>query len=268
MRSGLDRQTNLDAALALIAEAASRGAAFVTTPEMTNVVDGAPKRLLAELPAESELPEIAAFAEAARRHKITLLVGSLAVRVSDSRAANRSYFFTPDGEIAACYDKVHMFDVDLPDGERWRESNVYQPGEKLVLVQSALANFGLSICYDVRFPAHYRRLAQNGANVLCVPAAFTRQTGQAHWHSLLRARAIENGAFVLAAAQGGRHEDGRDTFGHSLIIDPWGDILAEAEGDEPGVILAEISPAKSTEARQRIPNLTLETAPKISIIKQ
>ncbi len=267
MRSGLDRARNTEDALSLIARAAREGATFIATPEMTNAVDRKASRLLADLPGETGLEEIKAFADAAQRHGVWLLIGSLAVRLGE-KAANRSFLFSPRGEIVARYDKLHMFDVDLPGGESWKESNVYEAGAGAAVVETPLASFGLSICYDVRFPQLYRSLAQAGANVLCAPAAFTRQTGMAHWKTLLTARAIENGAFVIAPAQGGRHEDGRETYGHSLIIGPWGETLAEAEGDEPGIILAEIDVRAASEARQRIPNLALEQSFKISIIKQ
>ena len=259
MRSGVDRATNLRDALGLIDEAARRGAAFVATPEMTNVLDRDVGRLFQKLPYEDGLEEVPAFADAARRRKIHLLIGSMAVRTGERRAANRSYFFGPDGAIVARYDKIHRFDVDLPNGESWRESNVYDGGTSAVLARTPLAAIGLTICYDVRFPGLYRRLAQAGAEVLAVPAAFTKQTGIAHWRTLLTARAIETGSFVVAPAQGGRHEDGRETYGRSIIIGPWGDPLAENPSDEPGVIVAEIAPAKSAEARRRIPNLALES---------
>ncbi len=267
MRSGIDRRRNVEDARALIAEAAEKGASFVVTPEMTNVLDRDAGRLFAHLPEEAALEEAEAFAGMARAFGVWLLVGSMAVKVGERRAANRSYLYSPHGEIAARYDKLHMFDVDLPNGESWKESNVYRPGEGAVLAETPLARLGLTICYDVRFPHLYRSLAQAGAEVLCVPAAFTKQTGEAHWKTLLTARAIENGAFVLAAAQGGLHEDGRATYGHSLAIGPWGEILAEAENAEPGVVLAEIDPARAHEARARIPNLGLERAVKVLTIK-
>ncbi|MEQ8179422.1 MAG: carbon-nitrogen hydrolase family protein [Amphiplicatus sp.] len=267
MRSGIDRKRNVDDARALIADAAEKGASFVVTPEMTNVLDRDAKRLFAHLPEESALDEVEAFAAMARDFGVWLLVGSMAVKVGERRAANRSYLYSPHGEIAARYDKLHMFDVDLPNGESWKESNVYRPGEGAALVDTPLAKFGLTICYDVRFPHLYRALAQAGAEVLCVPAAFTKQTGEAHWKTLLTARAIENGAFVLAAAQGGVHEDGRATYGHSLAISPWGEILGEAENAEPGVVLAEIDLGRAHEARARIPNLGLERAIKVLTIK-
>ena len=266
MRSTTDRARNTADALSLIADAAGAGAQFIATPEMTNVVDRKADRLFATLPEEAGLEEIAAFADAARDHGVWLLIGSMAGKIGERRAANRSFLFAPDGKIAARYDKLHMFDVDLPNGESWKESNVYKPGACAILVEAPIAKIGLTICYDVRFPLLYRALAQQGAEVLCVPAAFTRQTGEAHWKTLLTARAIENGAFVVAPAQGGTHEDGRETYGHSLIVGPWGEILAEAADAEPGVILAEIDPAAVMQARQRIPNLALEQSLKVSIV--
>ena len=266
MRSGLDRAVNTADACELIGEAAGRGARFIATPEMTNVVDRKASRLFETLPEEDGLSEIAIFSEAAKTHGVWLLIGSMAVKIEDRRAANRGFLFAPDGSVAARYDKLHMFDVDLPNGESWKESKVYRPGETAVLAETPLAKIGLTICYDVRFPGLYRQLAQAGAEVLCVPAAFTRQTGEAHWKTLLGARAIETGSFVVAPAQGGTHEDGRETFGHSLIIGPWGEILAEADGDEPGIILAEIDPRAAHRARQRIPNLALEQSFKVTIL--
>ena len=186
---------------------------------------------------------------------IFLHVGSTAILRPDGKIANRALLFSPDGALLARYDKIHMFDVDLDNGESWRESAAYEAGEMAVVTDIGVAKLGLAICYDLRFPQLFRAEALAGADVLTVPAAFTRQTGQAHWHLLLRARAIENGAFVIAAAQGGVHEDGRETFGHSLIVDPWGKIIAEADHDEPGVIVAEIDTALSAEARKKIPNL-------------
>jgi predicted amidohydrolase len=267
MRSGIDRQRNIADALGLIAEAAERGAHFIVTPEMTNAVDKDPARLSAALPEGEQIEEVAAFANAASEHGVWLLIGSMAINRGDGRLANRSFLFGPDGEIAARYDKIHMFDVSLENGESWRESRVYQSGLEAVVVETPLASFGLSICYDVRFPHLYRAMARAGAEVFCVPAAFTRQTGRAHWKTLLTARAIECGAFVIAAAQGGVHEDGRETFGHSVIISPWGDILTEAKGDEPGIILAELDPSRVMKARRQIPNLGLETPFKVLTIE-
>jgi predicted amidohydrolase len=267
MRSGLDRARNTKDAIDFIKDAVRAGAKFVATPEMTNIVDRKGARLLSQLPEESELEEIAAFSAVAARLGIWLLVGSLALR-SGEKAANRSFLFSPNGTIAARYDKLHMFDVELEGGESWKESQIYRAGDRAVVVKTPLAAFGLSICYDLRFPRLYRALSQFGAEILCAPSAFTLQTGRAHWKTLLTARAIENGAFVVAPAQGGTHEDGRETYGHSMIIGPWGGVLAEADNDEPGVILADVDPGAAHEVRRRIPNLALEQYFKISIVKQ
>ena len=254
MRSGRTPQTNLDAAVKLIGEAKASGADYVQTPEMTNIMELSRDKLFASIVEEDKDACLAAFRDLARRLSIHLHVGSLAIRVSPDKAANRSYLIDPHGEVTARYDKIHMFDVDLAGGESYRESRNFRPGESAVLTDLPWARFGLSVCYDLRFPALYRALAEAGATVLTIPAAFTRQTGEAHWHTLVRARAIENGAFVLAAAQGGAHENGRETFGHSLIVDPWGRILAEG-GTEPCVVMAVVDPAEIAAARARIPSL-------------
>jgi predicted amidohydrolase len=192
--------------------------------------------------------------ELARKLGIFIHVGSLAIKLAPEKAANRSYLIAPSGEIAARYDKIHLFDVDLAGGESYRESRNYRPGEQAVLCDLPWGRLGLTVCYDLRFPALYRALAEAGAIMLAIPSAFTQQTGEAHWHVLNRARAIENGCFVFAAAQGGKHENGRETYGHSLIVDPWGRILAEG-GAEPGVVIAEIDLADVAKARARIPSL-------------
>ena len=254
MRSGRNPASNLDAALKLISEAKQAGADYVQTPEMTNIMELARDKLFTAIADEDQDICLVAFREIARKLALYVHVGSLAIKVSSDKAANRSFLIDPKGEIAARYDKIHMFDVDLADGESYRESRNFRPGELAVVTDLPWGRFGLTVCYDLRFPALYRALAEAGATILTIPAAFTRQTGEAHWHVLMRARAIENGCFVLAAAQGGTHENGRDTFGHSLIIDPWGRILAEG-GTEPGVIMAEIDPAAITAARARIPSL-------------
>jgi predicted amidohydrolase len=239
----------------LITEAAGGGAHYVQTPEMTSILVRDREELLAATTDEAASPALAAFRELARRHRIWLHIGSMAIHpAGNERVANRAFLIDPEGDVAVRYDKIHMFDVDLPMGESWRESNTYQPGETAILANLPWGRLGLSICYDLRFPALYTALAEAGASFLAVPAAFTKQTGEAHWHVLQRARAIETGSFVLAAAQGGHHEDGRDTFGHSLIVDPWGRILAEG-GTEPGVVLARIDPLLVEDARQRIPTL-------------
>jgi predicted amidohydrolase len=254
MRSGLVPQANLDVAVKLIGEAKDAGADYVQTPEMTNIMELRHDRLFATIVPEESDVCLATFRELARALKIFLHVGSLAIKTSPDKAANRSFLIDPKGQIVARYDKIHMFDVDLGHGESYRESRNYRAGELGVVADLPWGRLGLTVCYDLRFPALYRGLAEAGASFLAVPAAFTRQTGEAHWHVLLRARAIENGCFVFAAAQGGKHENGRETFGHSLIIDPWGRILAEG-GIEPGVVLAKIDPAEIATARGRIPSL-------------
>ncbi len=254
MRSGRTPQANLDDAARLIGEAKAAGADYVLTPEMTNIMETSREKLFATVLEEDKDASLAAFRDLARKHSIFVHVGSLAIKVSPDKAANRSYLIGKQGEIVAVYDKIHMFDVDLAGGESYRESRSYRPGESAVVADLPFARFGLTICYDLRFPALYRALAEAGATVLTIPSAFTRQTGEAHWHLLIRARAIENGSFVLAAAQGGRHENGRETFGHSLVVDPWGRILAEG-GTEPGVVIADIDPAEVTAARSRVPSL-------------
>ncbi len=259
MRSGVSVERNLAEAIPLIRAAAASGADYVLTPEMTNILDRDRERLLAAIAPQESDPSLAAFRQLAIDVGIWLHVGSLAIRLAADGVANRSFLIAPSGEIAAQYDKIHMFDVDLAGGESYRESRLYKPGGNAVVADLPWGRLGLSVCYDVRFPQLYRALAHAGAEILAVPAAFTRTTGEAHWHVLLRARAIENGAFVISAAQAGHHEDGRDTYGHSLIIDPWGRVLAEA-GVEPGVILAEIDPALSTATRGRVPSLANERA--------
>jgi predicted amidohydrolase len=254
MRSGRTPAANLDAAAKLIAEAKAGGADYVQTPEMTNILERSRESLFATIAPEETDASLAGFRDLARRHALWLHVGSLALKASHDKAVNRSFLIDPKGEIAACYDKIHMFDVDLAGGESYRESNSYRPGERAVLCDLPWGRLGLSICYDLRFPALYRALAEAGASLLAVPSAFTRQTGEAHWHVLMRARAIENGCYVMAAAQGGKHEDGRETFGHSIVVDPWGRVVAEG-GTEPGVIFADIDPAQVATARGRIPSL-------------
>ncbi len=255
MRSGLSPQANLDAAAGLIRQARERGAQYVLTPEMTNILEVKRERLFAAIVPEESDATLAALRELARRLGIVLHVGSLAIKLSAERAANRSFLIDESGEIVARYDKIHMFDVDLAGGESYRESRNYRPGEVAVTADLPWGRLGLTICYDLRFPALYRALAEAGSSFVAIPSAFTRQTGQAHWHVLNRARAIENGVFVFAAAQGGLHENGRETFGHSLIVDPWGSIIAEADA-EPGVVLASIDPGEVTAARAKIPSLS------------
>ncbi len=254
MRSGLEPQANLAALLPAIEEAKRGGADYVLTPEMTNILALKREHLFAKIVAEENDPTVATLREVARRLGIYIHIGSLAIRASAEKAVNRSFLIDRKGEIAARYDKIHMFDVDLAGGESYRESNNYRPGEVAVIADLPWGRLGLSVCYDLRFPDLYRALAEAGASFLAIPSAFTKQTGEAHWHVLMRARAIENGCFVFAAAQGGRHENGRDTFGHSLVVDPWGRIVAEA-GIEPAVLIVNIDPAEVAAARARVPSL-------------
>jgi deaminated glutathione amidase len=253
-RSGREPRANLDIVVKLIREAKDAGADYVQTPEMTNIMEVSREKLFLTITPEEHDITLAALRELARKLSLIIHIGSLAIKVLPDKAANRGFLIDAKGEIAARYDKIHMFDVDLANGESYRESRSYKPGELAVVSDLPWARFGLSICYDLRFPSLYRALAEAGATILTIPSAFTRQTGEAHWHVLMRARAIENGCFVLAAAQGGAHENGRETFGHSLVVDPWGRIVAEG-GTEPGVIMAEIDPAAVAAARARIPSL-------------
>jgi predicted amidohydrolase len=253
MRSGLDPARNIADAVALIDEAARLGAQVVVTPEMTNIMESRRSVLAGAVADEAADPAVAALAGAAKAHGIHLLAGSLALKHGD-RFVNRALLFAPDGSRVAVYDKIHLFDVDLPNGDSYRESATYDCGTGAVLAPLPWGQLGLTICYDVRFPQLYRALAKAGADFIAAPAAFTKVTGEAHWHILVRARAIETGAFVFAAAQGGRHENGRETYGHSLVVSPWGEVLAEA-GTEPGVIVADIDPAQVALARSRIPAL-------------
>ena len=254
MRSGLEPQSNLAAALALIDEAGRGGADYVLTPEMTNILALKRDHLFAKIVTEEHDPTLATLREVAGRLGIFIHIGSLAIKASPEKAVNRSFLIDRRGDVVARYDKIHMFDVDLAGGESYRESNNYLAGEVAVVADLPWGRLGLTVCYDLRFPALYRALAEAGASFLAIPSAFTKQTGEAHWHVLQRARAIETGCFVFAAAQGGKHENGRETFGHSLVVDPWGRILAEG-GIEPGVVMAEIDPAEVAKARGRVPSL-------------
>jgi len=258
MRSGLTPAANIDAAARLIAEAKSGGADYAQTPEMTNILAANREQLFATVVEEKADASLAALRELARKHALYLHVGSLAIKHNE-RAVNRAFLIDPQGDIAARYDKIHMFDVDLGNGETYRESNNYAPGDIAVVADLPWGRLGITICYDVRFPALYRALAEAGATMLTVPSAFTRQTGEAHWHVLNRARAIENGSFVLAAAQGGKHENNRETFGHSLIVDPWGTVLADG-GDAVGFVTARIDPMLCDRARGQVPAVGHEPA--------
>ncbi len=246
---------NLIEATRLIREAAAGGALYVQTPEVTTLMETDKAKLVIAIRPEEGNPALAHFRALARELKIWLHIGSMAVAVPGDRFANRSFLISPEGAVAAKYDKIHMFDVQLPGGETYRESKNYRPGEDAVLADLPWGRLGMTICYDLRFPGLYRALAQAGASMLAIPAAFTVPTGKAHWHVLMRARAIETGCFVMAAAQGGMHETGRATYGHSLIVAPWGEIIAEADGDGPAVVFADIDLAHVTEARRRVPSL-------------
>lgn len=255
MRSGTDVEKNIEAMEAGIRAAAAQGATFIQTPEMTGLVQQKRVAFFEALRHEDQDPVAPAAAKLAAELGVTVHIGSTPIRVAEQMAANRSYLFGPDGNQLATYDKIHMFDVDLDNGESWRESAVYQPGTKGVIAEAEGAMIGLAICYDCRFPELHTTYARSGVEVLTGPSCFTRQTGKAHWHSLLRSRAIENGAYMIAAAQGGDLEDGRETFGHSIIINPWGEVIAEVTGEEPGVALAEIDTLQVAQARAKIPNL-------------
>lgn len=252
--SGAEIAPNIAAASGLVRRAAADGADVVSLPECVAMIEPDRDALRRKAVPEPDHPALAAFAALAREEKIWLHVGSLAVRAGDGRIANRGFLLDRDGAVVARYDKIHMFDVDLESGESYRESETYRPGAEAVAADLPWGRLGLTICYDARFPALYAHLARRGAEFVGVPSAFTRATGEAHWHVLLRARAIENGCWIFAAAQCGDHAGGRRTYGHSLIVDPWGTVVAEA-GDEPAVVMADIDPCRVAEARRSIPSL-------------
>ncbi|MGH6816713.1 MAG: carbon-nitrogen hydrolase family protein [Hyphomicrobiaceae bacterium] len=256
MCSGREVARNLAEAGRLIRAAAAGGAHYVQTPEVTTLIERNSARLSEAVEPEAGNAALAHFQALARELGIWLHIGSMAVRASSGKIANRAYLLTPRGAVAARYDKIHMFDVDLPGGERYRESAQFAPGDRAVLAELPWGKIGLTICYDLRFPHLYRALAKAGARLIAIPSAFTVPTGRAHWHTLMRARAIETQCFVLAAAQAGKHDNGRETFGHSLVVAPWGEILAEGDGAEPSAIFADIDMAAVDEARRRVPSLT------------
>lgn len=253
-QTGIDPAANARDLAAAVEEAGGGGAEMLFTPEMSGLLDRDRERAKRHFRREADDPVLLAVREAARRAGVWVHLGSLALlgEDADERLVNRGFLIDGSGEIRARYDKIHLFDVDLPTGESWRESAAYRPGEQTVLAETPVGRLGLSVCYDLRFPDLYRTLTDAGATILAVPAAFTVPTGQAHWHILLRARAIEAGVFVVAAAQTGRHEDGRETYGHSLVVDPWGDVLLDM-GREPGIGFAEIDDGKVEEVRRRLP---------------
>lgn len=270
MCSGVDVAKNIEQMRELTHQAAKDGAIYVQSPEMSGLLQKNPKLLLETIVQEKDDPVFAACSALAREFGIWFHLGSTPVELEETaetkKAANRSALFSPRGELIVTYDKIHMFDVALDEQNRWMESNRYQAGNRTFVVDLNGVKLGLSICYDVRFPQIFRQQAKLGAKILSCPSSFTKPTGEAHWEILLRARAIENGAFMIAAAQGGKHEDGRETYGHSMIVDPWGEIIAELEDDQPGVLVADIDLNLVDEARKRIPNLLNERKFSISDI--
>jgi predicted amidohydrolase len=256
MRSTTSIERNVVTFEEMVREAAAKGARYVQSPEMTGALVRDREALRAQITSADNDVLVRKASELADELGIHVHIGSTAIARDDGKVANRGFLFGPDGALITSYDKVHMFDVDLDNGESWRESATYEPGRETVVADLGTARMGLSICYDLRFPQLFRAQALAGAQVLTLPAAFTRQTGEAHWHVLLRSRAIENGAFLIAAAQGGKHEDGRETYGHSLVIDPWGVVIAQAAHDEPAVVVADIDVAASAAARSKVPNLS------------
>jgi len=254
MCSGRNVEKNVLDAAELIREAVRQGAQYVQTPEITTLMELDRARLFAAIRPDEDNPALASFRALAGELAIWLHIGSMPVLLGNGKIANRSFLLAPDGSVAARFDKIHMFDVELPGGESYRESKNYEAGSTAMLAELPWGTLGLTVCYDLRFPHLYRALAKAGADFLAVPSAFTRQTGEAHWHVLLRSRAIDNGCFVFAAAQGGKHESRRETYGHSLVVSPWGEVLAEG-GVNPGVIIADVTCNEVQQARRRIPSL-------------
>ena len=256
-RTGIDPGASAKDLARVVEQAAQDGAAMLFTPEMSGVLDGNRERAAASVVAQTDDRVLASVRDAAARHGIWVHLGSLALRSDDGDSlVNRGFVIDDRGEIRGRYDKIHLFDVDLPTGESWRESASYRGGREAVVIRGTpVGDLGLAICYGLRFPALFERLSEAGAQVISLPAAFTVPTGQAHWHVLLRARAIEAGLFVIAAAQSGQHDDGRRTFGHSLVIDPWGEVVADG-GEGNGLVFANIDLARIAEVRARIPVLS------------
>ncbi len=255
-QTGIDPAANAERLVEAIGQAAEGGAAMLFTPEMSGLLDRDADRAAHNVRLEENDEVLAAARDAAHKHGIWVHIGSLAVRTESRQLANRSFVIDPRGEIRARYDKIHLFDVDLPTGESWRESSVYRHGSEAVIVNGTpVGKLGLTICYDIRFPALFARLAEANADLIAVPAAFTVPTGKAHWEVLLRARAIEAGLFIVAAAQSGHHEDGRNTYGHSLVVDPWGEVLLDMK-EGTGVAFAEVDLSRITDVRSRVPALS------------
>ena len=255
MTTGIDPRANADVIIRAVADAKAGGAEMLFTPEMSGLLDRDRTRAAASIFAEDADPVLAAVREAAAREGLVVALGSLAIRREDGRLANRSFVIDAGGAITARYDKMHMFDVQLASGENWRESAAYAPGEAVVAAQMPLGLLGLAVCYDIRFPALFEALGRLACDAIAIPAAFTVPTGKAHWHLLQRARAVEASAYVIAAAQVGEHADGRRTYGHSLVIDPWGEVLLDLGGDAPGLGFAEIDQARTAEIRNQLPSL-------------
>ena len=255
MTSGIDPEANASAIVAAIGAAQAGGAAMLFTPEMSGMVDRDRDRASRGIVPEARDKVLAAVRDAAARAGIWVALGSLAVAREDGRWANRAFVVDPSGEVVARYDKIHMFDVDLASGESWRESNAYAAGDTVVTVATPAGRLGLTICYDVRFPALFEALGRAKCDLVAIPAAFTVPTGKAHWHLLQRARAVEASAYVVAAAQAGIHEDGRSTYGHSLVVDPWGEVLVDLGAETGGLGFAEVDPARIAEIRKQLPSL-------------
>ena len=253
--TGIDPHANAAALVDAVRAASGEGAEMLFTPEMSGLLDRDRKRASIHIVAEEDNPTLAAVRDACAREGIWTCLGSLAVDAGDGMWANRCFLIDDTGDISARYDKIHMFDVDLDSGESWRESNAYRAGEKVVTAQTPLGRLGLSVCYDLRFPGLFEALGQAQCDIISIPAAFTVPTGTAHWHVLQRARAIEASAFVIAAAQVGRHEDGRTTFGHSLVVDPWGEVLLDMGSDQAGLGFADIDLSRIKEVRDQVPSL-------------
>lgn len=255
MTSGIEPAENADIIVSAVDEAAGAGATMLFTPEMCGLLDRDRARAAPHIVPEAENPVLVATKRAARSSGIWVALGSLAVQGEGDKAANRSFLIAPDGTIAARYDKIHMFDVQLSTGESWRESAAYEPGDAVVTADTPVGKLGFAICYDMRFPALFEELGQQRCDAIAVPAAFTVPTGKAHWHLMLRARAVEASAYVIAAAQVGLHEDGRTTYGHSLVVDPWGEVVLDMGGDAPGLGFADLDPARIADIRAQLPSL-------------
>ena len=260
MTSGIDPAANAATLVRAIQEAAAGGAAMLFTPEMSGLLDRDRERAAGKIVGEGDSSVLTAVREAAARAGLWVALGSLAIRREDGRLANRSFVIGGDGQMLARYDKIHMFDVTLASGESWRESAAYVPGEELVTASTPVGRLGLAVCYDLRFPALFEELGRQSCDVIAIPASFTVPTGSAHWHVLQRARAIEASAYVVAAAQVGEHEDGRRTYGHSLVVDPWGEVLLDMGGETPALAFAEIDPARIAEVRAQLPSLANKRA--------